>query len=331
MLLSPRVTRLLNAVRRAPLRFSVSLSRRAWRRLVQIALVALTFPLVLQWIIAYLVGSDVRLLPQELQGAKNLLVVTAHPDDECLFFAPSILGVLDRNRGVHGSLISMSTGNNYGIGDLRKKELTGSCAALQIDPARCIALDHPALQDNPAVWWDTALVQTIVQEYIAKWDVDAILTFDEGGVSGHINHRAVSAAIRELISSLPASPKAPVAYMVVTTPLWRKYTFLGDLPLTALRFTLRILAALFFPSPATTETVARAETAATVTGSNYNSVAATSRALVANTWHRYQKTREAFRNHNSQYTWDRHLYMIVSRYVWFNDLQKIEPKPVEKP
>ncbi|CAK7217683.1 hypothetical protein SBRCBS47491_003253 [Sporothrix bragantina] len=320
MLLPPRVTRLLKAIRRTPLRFSVSLSRRAWRRLVQIALIALTIPLVLQWTIAYLVGSDVRLLPQELQGAKNLLVVTAHPDDECLFFAPSILGVLDRNRGVHGSLISMSTGNNYGIGDLRKKELTGSCAALQIDPARCIALDHPALQDNPTVWWDTSLVQTIVQEYIAKWDIDAILTFDEGGVSGHINHRAVSAAIRELISSLPASPKTPVAYMIVTTPLWRKYTFLGDLPLTALRFTSRILAALFFPSHATTETVAT--TAATTS----NGVASTTRALVANTWHRYQKTREAFRNHNSQYTWDRHLYMIVSRYVWFNDLQKIEPK-----
>ncbi|CAK7233992.1 hypothetical protein SEUCBS140593_008787 [Sporothrix eucalyptigena] len=325
MLLPPRITRLLAAVRRAPLRFSISLSRRAWRLLFQIALVALLFPPILQWTIAYLVGGDVRLLPQELQGAKNLLVVTAHPDDECLFFAPSILGVLDRNRGVHGSLLSMSTGNNYGIGDLRKKELTGSCAALQIDPARCIALDHPDLQDNPTVWWDTALVQTIVQEYIAKWDIDAILTFDAGGVSGHINHRAVSAAISELIASSPASPKTPVAYMIVTTPLWRKYTFLGDLPLTALRFTSRILAAFFFPSRGTEAVAAAARSTGSPGATASRGVVATSRALVANTWHRYQKTREAFRHHNSQYTWDRHLYMIVSRYVWFNDLQKVEP------
>lgn len=97
--------------------------------------------------------------------------------------------------------------------------------------------------------------------------------------------------------------------MVVTTPLWRKYTFLGDLPLTALRFTWRILAAVFYPAREGSST----------------SAIATSRALVASSWHRYQKTRDAFRHHNSQYTWDRHLYMIVSRYVWFNDLKKIVP------
>ena len=47
----------------------------------------------------------------QLLAAKNLLIVTAHPDDECLFFAPSILGVLDRNRGITGGLLAMSTGN----------------------------------------------------------------------------------------------------------------------------------------------------------------------------------------------------------------------------
>jgi N-acetylglucosaminylphosphatidylinositol deacetylase len=36
--------------------------------------------------------------------------VTAHPDDECLFFSPSILGVLDRNRDITGGLLVMSTG-----------------------------------------------------------------------------------------------------------------------------------------------------------------------------------------------------------------------------
>ncbi|CAK7265890.1 hypothetical protein SEPCBS57363_001821 [Sporothrix epigloea] len=319
MLLASRISRLLDAIRRAHFRFPVSLSRRSWRRLVQLSLFALVFPLVLQWTLAYLIGSDVRLIPPDLQGAKNLLVVTAHPDDECLFFAPSILGVLDQNRNVHGSLLSISTGNNYGMGDRRKKELAGSCAALQIDPARCIALDHPELQDNPTIWWDTALVQTIVQDYITKWDIDVILTFDERGVSGHINHRAVSAAILELVSST-ASNGPLVAYMIVTTSLWRKYTFLCDLPLTAVRFTLRILAALFFPRRVISEAIA---TTAAVTDGN---IASGSCALIANTWHRYQMTREAFQHHGSQYTWDRHLYMIISRYVWFNDLQKIEPK-----
>ena len=51
------------------------------------------------------------------------------------------------------------------------------------------------MQDNPKIWWDQDLITNIVQSKIKEWQVDAILTFDSGGVSGHINHRAVSAAI----------------------------------------------------------------------------------------------------------------------------------------
>jgi len=276
-------------------------SRRLRRWTVRIVPAVLLVPLVLQWVLAYFLGNDARLLPQQLQAAKSLLIVTAHPDDECLFFAPSILGVLDGNQRTAGGLLVMSTGNNYGIGDLRKEELRGSCEALGIHASRCIALDHPELQDNPKVWWNTDLIEDIVREYVKKWDVDAIITFDEGGVSGHINHRAVSAAVSTYAST---DANAPTAYMVQTTSLVRKYTFLGDLPLTAFPFSWRILGAILFPT-----------TTADVSYSD--------KALVANTWERYIKTRRAFRHHNSQYSWDRHLYLILSRYVWFNDLVKV--------
>jgi N-acetylglucosaminylphosphatidylinositol deacetylase len=129
-----------------------------------------------------------------------------------------------------------------------------------------------------------------------------IITFDDGGVSGHINHRAVSAAVQAYASDLAT----PATYLVTTTNLLRKYTFLGDLPLTTLPFTSRILTAMFFPTDAAT--FASADHGYGASG------------LVANSWHRYMKTREAFRQHNSQYSWDRHLYMVLSRYVWFNDL-----------
>jgi N-acetylglucosaminylphosphatidylinositol deacetylase len=80
------------------------------RTLLRIAIAILVIPLVLQWLLAYVVGRDARLLPPELLQAKNVLIVTAHPDDECLFFSPSILGVLDRNRAINGGLLVMSTG-----------------------------------------------------------------------------------------------------------------------------------------------------------------------------------------------------------------------------
>lgn len=280
--------------------------RRRW--FIRVALVVFLFPLFLQWALAYILGSDARLLPPELLKAKNLLVVTAHPDDECLFFSPSILGVLDRNKNIKGGLVVMSTGNNYGLGELRKTELLGSCAALGMDTTRCVALDHPDLQDDPKVWWDENKIKPILKEYIEKWNIDAIITFDDGGVSGHINHRAVSSAVNQYVAE---NEKAPASYMVVSVALPRKYTFLLDLPFTALSFLWRILAAVFFPSSSVDP--------------KYSS-----RALVSNTWHRYTMTRRAFASHGSQYTWDRHLYMIISRYVWFNDLQRIavttEPK-----
>lgn len=65
-------------------------------------------------------------------------------------------------------------GNNYGIGEARKAELQGSCKALGIDEARCVALDRPEIQDNPKVWWDQVVIESIVREYVEKWHVDAV-------------------------------------------------------------------------------------------------------------------------------------------------------------
>ncbi|GKT78236.1 glycosyltransferase family 32 protein [Colletotrichum tofieldiae] len=166
------------------------------RAIIRIVIAALMIPVFLQWALAYLLGSGSWVLPHELQHADSILVVTAHPDDECLFFAPTILGILDRNRKIRGGLLAMSIGNNYGIGEMRKRELRGSCAALGIELSRCEALDHPDLQDNPTAWWDAAIIQSILEDYVHKWNVSVIITFDEGGVSGHINHRAVSADVR---------------------------------------------------------------------------------------------------------------------------------------
>jgi N-acetylglucosaminylphosphatidylinositol deacetylase len=67
-----------------------------------------------------------------------------------------------------------SIGNNYGIGETRKRELEGSCEALGIDEARCVVLDRPDIQDSPTVWWDESVIQTIVAQYIQDWHVDAV-------------------------------------------------------------------------------------------------------------------------------------------------------------
>ncbi|GKT67237.1 N-acetylglucosaminyl phosphatidylinositol deacetylase [Colletotrichum tofieldiae] len=85
-------------------------TRSRHRTLIRIVIFALLVPILLQLVLAYLLGGDARLIPHELQNAHNIMIVTAHPDDECLFFAPSILGVLDRNRDIKGGLLVISVG-----------------------------------------------------------------------------------------------------------------------------------------------------------------------------------------------------------------------------
>lgn len=87
-------------------------------------------------------------------------------------------------------------------------ELKAAC--LRIGAKQCMVLDREDIRDNPKIWWDQEIVQTVAESWISKWNADAVrqklaapsethflqvITFDSGGVSGHINHRALSAAI----------------------------------------------------------------------------------------------------------------------------------------
>ena len=125
-------SKLVQAVSRACHWALATRTRRRWLFRGGLALALL--PLFLQWLIAYVLGGDARLLPPELLRSKSLLIVTAHPDDECLFFAPSILGVLDRNHDIKGSLLVLSTGMSATPPELRPanlQEITterGNCA-----------------------------------------------------------------------------------------------------------------------------------------------------------------------------------------------------------
>ncbi len=84
--------------------------RRYLNLLLRVLTSLLIISILLQYVLAYIVAKDPRILPPTLRRAKNLLIVTAHPDDECLFFSPAILGVLDGNPDTRGGLIVLSSG-----------------------------------------------------------------------------------------------------------------------------------------------------------------------------------------------------------------------------
>src|SRR5687768_2290128 len=83
-------------------------NRRRRTTIVRIGIILCLWPIFLQIFLAYIVGSGIGLAPLGLAHAKNILLVTAHPDDECLFFAPSLLGILDAHRATKGGLLVLS-------------------------------------------------------------------------------------------------------------------------------------------------------------------------------------------------------------------------------
>ena len=64
-------------------------------------------------------------------------MVTAHPDDEAMFFLPTITYLNDNNYESH--LICLSNGNANKIGKIREAELEKCCKYLKIDKV-CISI-----------------------------------------------------------------------------------------------------------------------------------------------------------------------------------------------
>ncbi|KAK2537414.1 Pigl [Columba guinea] len=109
-------------------------------------------------------------------GGVRALLVTAHPDDEAMFFAPTVLGL--GRAGARPAVLCCSAGNYYNQGEIRKKELEQSCFLLGIPASDVTVIDHRDLPDNPAVEWDTQLLAAVVLEHIEANNINLSLDYE---------------------------------------------------------------------------------------------------------------------------------------------------------
>jgi N-acetylglucosaminylphosphatidylinositol deacetylase len=77
-------------------------------------------------------------------GKKNVMFVIAHPDDESMFFSPTINYFTSTACNLH--ILCFSTGNADGMGSIRDQELHRACAVLKVPLQQLKILDHPNLQ-----------------------------------------------------------------------------------------------------------------------------------------------------------------------------------------
>nr|XP_020456131.1 N-acetylglucosaminyl-phosphatidylinositol de-N-acetylase isoform X2 [Monopterus albus] len=159
----------------------------------------------------------------------SALIVTAHPDDECMFFAPTIIRLVELNVSVH--LLCLTEGNYYKQGAQRKQELLKSCAMLGIPSSSITIVDHNKLPDDPTAEWSIPLVSSVIVKHIRAHSFNLVLTFDGKGVSGHANHRAIHKAVSHLASTGQV-PNDCSLLSLVTVGLFRKYISFLELPIS---------------------------------------------------------------------------------------------------
>ncbi|PVU99549.1 hypothetical protein BB559_000606 [Furculomyces boomerangus] len=113
-----------------------------------------------------------EIFPQtEDKKPNNVLFVTAHPDDECMFFAPTILA-LKKNKNVNINLVCFSTGDAHGLGDMRKVELVNSAKKLGLDASEIIIIDDLAFPDDIKKAWDPVLMAKTLESVIVAGKID---------------------------------------------------------------------------------------------------------------------------------------------------------------
>ncbi|ORX90931.1 LmbE-like protein [Basidiobolus meristosporus CBS 931.73] len=224
-------------------------------------------------------------------GIKKVLLVTAHPDDECMFFGPALLK-LQASTEVH--VLCLSKGNHDKLGEIREKELVKSCVALGVKPENVHSLDHPELPDHPTKIWHAAVVAKTVEDYVTKNNINMLLTFDTYGISGHTNHIATYFGIRHMLaSSAKYNFDNLPTYTLTTVPLVRKYITFIDI--------LFSISSLFQETDGIPQTLAFVSSPKEV-----------------------MTSRKAMTCHRSQLVWFRQLYIIFSRYMFVNVLEKLE-------
>jgi N-acetylglucosaminylphosphatidylinositol deacetylase len=131
-------------------------------------------------------------------GIERALLVVAHPDDEAMFFVPTIVSLQAAGAAVH--VLCLSEGNFYGLGATRRREMRACCADV-LRVTRCEVLSDERLLDGAAALWPAPVVAEQIRRYVDAHRIDALVTFDERGVSGHRDHIAVHGGARRFVDA----------------------------------------------------------------------------------------------------------------------------------
>jgi N-acetylglucosaminylphosphatidylinositol deacetylase len=244
------------------------------------------------------------------RDAVTATLVIAHPDDECMFFSPTLsrlsansLGTLNTggsssSRGggrVKWTVLCLSNGNACGLGKVREKELFESCATFKIRPECVQFVDDPRLQDGMDIEWDASVVADFIERHLDRHGSAHVISFDSLGISRHTNHIACFRGL-QILKEKKEKKKVALGFWVQETATGGLFQYFGILTV--------LWQSLLSSCVGGKETKAKTKVLCMQTYS-------LSTAL------------RAMKMHRSQLVWYRYLHLIFSRYVYINRLRKV--------
>ncbi|KAJ5433022.1 N-acetylglucosaminyl-phosphatidylinositol de-N-acetylase [Penicillium daleae] len=256
---------------------------------------------------------------------KRICLLIAHPDDEAMFFSPTVLALTKPELGNHLKILCFSTGDADGLGETRAKELQKSALLLGIrDESDVFIVDDPTrFPDSMTATWAadqiTSLLASAFSPDLAATlngtakknpkkaptaSIDVLVTFDQNGISNHPNHRSLYHGAVHFLRTLMTDKEGfncPVTlYTLTSTSMLRKYAGVLDAPYSML---LGVLGNLF--------------------GGKKSGENGPGRLLFVSSVGEWLTAQSAMvMGHKSQMVWFRWGWITIGRYMTVNDLKR---------
>lgn len=159
-----------------------------------------------------------------LANWRRVLLVISHPDDESMFFGPTIQAL--RRAGARTHILCLSNGDADGLGAVREKELEIARKFLGVDSSEVV--NDSKLKDGFKEAWPEETIAAHVEASVRRLDANVVLTFDAKGVSGHPNHVAAYRGVRRWAAAARKISASPETWALVTVNPLRKFLTFGD-------------------------------------------------------------------------------------------------------
>lgn len=150
--------------------------------------------------------------------------VIGHPDDEVMFFSPSIIEISKRKHNNKVKIVCFSRGDavDESMGGIRSEELRNSARIIGIDNDDVIILDK--YKDGMDEDWSKEDISQSLLKIVGQRQKNLVMiTFDEQGVSNHPNHIALYHGTRTFFAAHLG--KESKLYVLKSLNFWEKYSF----------------------------------------------------------------------------------------------------------